>query len=281
MNSVIEKVAKGVIDASTKYTDEHKQALRDYMVKERCSHAKWMIEKILENAEIAEKEKKPLCDDTGIPQLILEVGKNRQITGRILEDIQNGIAEGLRMLPGRPMAVLGNDIERVEQTAGLSEDSGQLKPAPMIIKYIDGDLIKLHILLQGGGPEIRGKTFRIFHKRSIDTVLEEVLTWAKEGAALLGCTPCVPFIGIGRTHSEATSLMLEAMVKSDFSVQNEYEKMFTNKLNETNIGPLGIGGDTTAIATFINIGNQRASGVRIVSLRLNCIVEPRRATVLL
>jgi len=111
----------------------------------------------------------------------------------------------------------------------------------------------------------------------IDTIIE----WAVEGASKLGCTPCTPAIGIGRSHYEATSLMVEAMTKGNFMIQNEIEREITSRLNKSNIGALGLRGNVTALATFLKVGPQRASGVRIVSLRLCCGVEPRVANCML
>jgi len=166
----------------------------------------------------------------------------------------------------------------LEQCAGLYENSDALDPAPLLIKNVKEDIIRLHILMQGGGPEIRGKTFRVFHKHSISEIIGEIIKWSREGAALLGCTPCSPAIGIGRTHYEATTLMLEAMAFGRFDVQSKIEQEITAGINENSEGPMGVGGSTTALATFLRVGPQRASGVRIVSLRLCCCVEPRVAS---
>ena len=95
---------------------------------------------------------------------------------------------------------------------------------------------------------------------------------------MLGCTPSIPAIGIGRTHYEATSLLLKAIAYGNLDNQSEHEKRITNRLNKTDIGPMGFGGKTTVLGTYLNIGNQRASGVRIVSIRPSCFVEPRVAT---
>ena len=96
---------------------------------------------------------------------------------------------------------------------------------------------------------------------------------------MLGCTPSIPSIGIGRTHYEATSLLLKSIAYGSLDNQSSVEKEITERLNNTNIGPLGFGGRTTVLGTYLNIGNQRASGVRIVSIRPSCFVEPRVATI--
>ena len=95
---------------------------------------------------------------------------------------------------------------------------------------------------------------------------------------MLGCTPSIPSIGIGRTHFEATSLLLKSLAYGNLDNQSETEMQITQRLNETGIGPMGFGGKTTVLGTYLNIGNQRASGVRIVSIRPSCFVEPRVAT---
>lgn len=273
------QVKEALIRASTVFSEDKKAVMRRALETERNPNARWMLETILENAETAEKTLRPTCDDTGIPHVFLEVGGNRSVSMEMLRSIQQGIIEGLRAVPCRPMAVKGDDVQRLEQSAGLDDDPGALAPAPVFIKTVDEDVIRLHLLLQGGGPEIRGKTYRIFHQHKLSVIVDELISWATEAAGLLGCTPCTPAVGIGRTHFEAASLMLEAMAYGKFDVQNEIEQEITRRINESNIGPLGLGGGTTALATFLRVGPQRASGVRIVCLRLCCCVEPRSARV--
>jgi len=275
------KVKEALIEASTTYKENQKAAYYKAVCSETIPRAKWALEKILENSTVAEQNACPLCDDTGIPHLLLEVGRKRQVSGDMLQSISNGVALGLRELPGRPMAIKGNEVQRLDQSGGLDEDPGGMVGAPMIIKLVDEDIIRLHILMQGGGPEIRAKTHRVCHPHKLSVIIDEIVKWAIEGASQLGCTPCSPAIGIGRSHFEATSLMLEAMVYGDFAVQSPIEREITERINESNIGPVGLSGKTTALATFLRVGPQRASGVRIVSLRLCCIVEPRVASVLL
>ena len=94
----------------------------------------------------------------------------------------------------------------------------------------------------------------------------------------MGCTPSIPSIAIGRTHFEATSLLIKSIAYGNLGNQSDIELMITDRLNDTGIGPLGLGGKTTVLGCYLNIGNQRASGVRIVSVRPSCFVEPRVAT---
>lgn len=276
-----EAIASALVRGSTSYRDDQMRAWCRALEAEANPRARWVLEQIVENAETAEQRSLRLCDDTGVPHLILEIGRNEPLDAGLLDAIQRGVAQGMRRLPGRPMAVVGDDIQRLEQSQGLAEDPAALVPAPISMRTMEEAGVRLHILMQGGGPEIRGKTYRVFHQHKLSVLLDEITAWAQEASALLGCTPCTPAIGIGRSHFEATSLMLDAMAHGNFDVQSDLEREITDRINAATVGPLGLGGNTTALATFLKIGPQRASGVRIVCLRLCCCVEPRVASVLL
>lgn len=285
---IIEDVSNTIIEASTNLSKDKYNALKKAISIEDNENALWTLNQILKNYKVANKIKFPLCDDTGIPHVIIEIGENREITGNLIAQINEGIKEGLNNLPARPMAVKGNDIERIEQSKGLYDNPGQMKAASFLIdsfsddstykRDISPDTLNIHFILEGGGPEIRAKTYRIYHKRSVVNVMDTAIGWLEESLKMLGCTPSVPAIGIGRTHYEAASLLLKSIVYGNLDFQNELEEYVTERLNKTNIGPLGFGGKTTVLGSFVNIGNQRASGVRIVSVRPSCFVEPRVAT---
>ncbi|MBP3225366.1 MAG: fumarate hydratase [Methanobrevibacter sp.] len=279
---IIDKVSDSIIKASTNLSVDKENALKLAIENETNENALWVLEQILENYKVAQKTKFPLCDDTGIPHVVIELGSNREITSDLISQINEGIYQGLNKLPARPMAVKGNPIEKIEQSKGLFDDPGLMKPASFLIDNADNpDALNIHFLLQGGGPEIRAKTYRVYHKRSFEIVINEAIGWLNDSLKLLGCTPSIPAIGIGRTHYEASSLMLKAMVYGNLDNMSNEERYITQKLNETQIGPLGFGGNTTVLGAFLKIGNQRASGVRIVSVRPSCFVEPRKATLIL
>jgi fumarate hydratase subunit alpha len=274
-------VANCLVEAGTTFRKDQLKAYRNAIAKENNSNAKWVLERVLENARIAEKNTSPLCDDTGIPHVIVEMGDLLKLPAGWLAAIYLGIEQGLRLMPGRPMAVKGNDRDRIEQSKGLYKDPAKLSPAPVIVKPVPGKNLKITVLLLGGGPEIRAKTYRIFHKRSIENVLKEAAGWMASEMNNLGCTPSTLAVGIGRTHMEASALMLEAMSKGTLSRQTVWEKKVTDWINAEPVGPLGLGGATTVLGTFIKVGPLRASGVRIVSVRPCCCLEPRKATVTL
>jgi fumarate hydratase subunit alpha len=273
------KVANALIKASTTPTQDILDKYEKILETETNKNSKWIIELLLENARIAKKTKKPLCDDTGIPHILIETGKNTEIPLNLFQDIQLGIKKGLTQLPARPMAVKGDSIKRMEQKEGLYEDPSELEPAPIFIDTTSVDKIKIHILMLGGGPEIRAKTYGVFHKRNYKNITNEIINHLTTEIPSLGCTPSIPAIGIGRTHYEANTLLIKAMAKGLLNNQSDLENEITTFLNKTNIGPLNMGGKNTVLGTFIKIGPQRASGVRIVAIRPCCCVEPRRASI--
>lgn len=282
IEKVVELTSEAVIIASTTFRDDQIRAYEKAISNETNESAKWVLKRILKNAQVAERRQQyPLCNDTGTPHVYLEIGKDAELCPGFFDAIREGVRKGLRTLPTRPMAVKGEPMERLAQTKGLYDDPGELVPGPYITEAVPGDQAYITIMMLGGGPELRAKTYRIYHLKSGERVLREAVGWAVEEVARLGCTPCVPAIGIGRTHCEATALMLRALRYGRFDQQNEWERMVVDTINATRVGPLGLGGKTTALGAFIEIGPQRASGARIVCLRLGCCFDPRRATVIM
>jgi fumarate hydratase subunit alpha len=272
---LVDLVKNAVIEASTTFRKDQFYAYHKALKKETNPQASWVLELLIENARIAQENKFPLCDDTGIPHILVEVGIETSLPGNFFQELKKGVEEGLRQLPARPMAVKGNDTERIEQKVGLYGDPGKVIPPSFIVDEMDQEGVKIHVVMLGGGPEIRASTYRVFHRRDQGKVFEEVITWMISELPKLGCTPCIPAVGIGRTHFEASSLMIKAMAYGNLKKQSKVEKKITRSLNSSGIGVLGLGGSVTSLGSMIKVGPQRASGVRIVCMRPCCCVEPR------
>ena len=119
MNNIIcEKVADCLVRAGSTFREDQKEAYRKAIADEKLESACWVMRQVLDNALVAEERRSPLCDDTGIPHLFLEVGPYRNVSGELLQQIQEGVAMGLRRLPGRPMAIKGDDYARIDQSGG-------------------------------------------------------------------------------------------------------------------------------------------------------------------
>ena len=250
-NEIIKKVAACLVKAGSTFREDQKEAYCRAISTESNEGSCWVMKQVLDNALVAEKTCGPLCDDTGIPHIYIEIGKNRALTGQMLLDIKEGIRQGLRQLPGRPMAIKGDDYARIDQSGGLDEDSGALAPSPFLIRDCeDDDALRLTVLMLGGGPAIRGITQRVFHKHSVQVVIDEIVARAIPAVSQLGCSPCTLAVGIGRSQFEATSMMMEAMAKGNYNVQSDFEKIITERVNESNTGALGLGGKTSVLAPF-------------------------------
>ena len=204
-DNIVDLVKNALIKASTTFSNDKKKQYNKCLSCEKNKNAKWVLKSIIDNASVAEKNESPLCDDTGIPHIVLEIGPNVSLTGSMLIDIEKGIKEGLKKLPGRPMAIVGSDYERLGQLKGISNNPEDVEPAPFLIRRIEEDVLRLNILMFGGGPAIRAKTFRVFHKHDTNEVINTIVEWADSMVLELGCSPCTLAIGIGRSHYEASS----------------------------------------------------------------------------
>lgn len=275
---IMEDVAQAVVKASSHWREDQVACWKCAAAKETQQSARWAMDNFLRNAEAADEHHSALCDDTGTPHPFLEIGDEAVVSAGFLQAMEAGIRLGMNRVPTRPMGVKGDDLQRIDQCLGMYDEPGMLLPAPTQIRRIPGSKIRFTILMLGGGPEIRSKTQPIFHMHSVDHVVEEMINLAIPQVAALGCQPCTLSFGLGRTACEASSLSLEAMKDGRYDVQNEMEKKITDAVNAAGIGPIGLGGNTSVLATFIKIGNMRASGFRVVSMRPNCCMEIRRSS---
>lgn len=275
---VVESVADCLIRASTQFPEDRIRAYERAMESESSDTACWLMKTVLDDEEAATGSKAPLCDDTGIPHVVIELGEGAALDASLMGAIEEGVAEGLRRLPGRPMAVKGDGADRLGQTLGMHDDPSLVEMAPLVVRRMKGKGLRVHILMFGGGPAIRGRSYRIFHRHDSANVEEEIIGWAKEACSAMGCTPCTLAIGIGRSHYEAANLMVQAQVDGSYDHQSPMERRITDAVNESGVGPMGMGGRTTALATFMKIGPARASGVRIACMRPCCCFEPRIAS---
>ena len=91
MNNIVDKVAQCLIEAGSTFREDQKEAYRRAIAKEPRTSSCWVMQQVLDNALVAEKRHSPLCDDTGIPHLYLEVGTNQQVTGELIQHIHEGV----------------------------------------------------------------------------------------------------------------------------------------------------------------------------------------------
>jgi fumarate hydratase subunit alpha len=138
LKQIKDAVKACLVRAGTTFRKDQLEAYQRAVRKEKNKNARWVLEKLLENARVAKKRSFPLCDDTGIPHLFIEIGREVSLPKDWLSAISRGVAEGLRTMPGRPMAVKGNPVERIQQSKGLFKDPAKLSIAPVVVKPIKG-----------------------------------------------------------------------------------------------------------------------------------------------
>ena len=243
-------------------------ALKSALAKETNQRSRKILKAIINNAEIAKKEKLAICQDTGLPVVFGEIGQEARITGGSL---QGAISQGLELGYARgnlrrsivkdPLSRGGSGFTPLE--AGCrrqpSDASGVLPltgfiPAIIHTEIIKGDKIKLSLLPKGFGCENKSQ-IRMFKPTASIEEIKRFILEAVEKAGPDACPPFVLGIGIGGTQDYAAFLAKKALLKnivhrSQLTV-HRLEKELVKKINNLNIGPMGLGGKTTCLGVNI------------------------------
>lgn len=253
------------IEANYYIGNDIKEALKKSKEEEPYKIAEDVLDKILLNDEIAEKEKMPMCQDTGMACVFLEIGQDVHITGGLLEDaINEGVRRGYTEGYLRK-SVVKDPIDRVN-----TKDN-----TPAIIYYdiVAGDKIKITLAPKGFGSE---NMSRIGMLKPADG-LEGVKKFIIETVKLAGPNPCPPMVvgvGIGGTFDKAAYLAKKALLRPiNTSNKQEFyknlEEELLQKINELGIGPQGFGGKTTALGLNIETYPTHIAGLP-VAVNINC-----------
>lgn len=253
------------IEANYYIGNDIKEALKKSKEEEPYKIAEDVLDKILLNDEIAEKEKMPMCQDTGMACVFLEIGQDVHIIGGLLEDaINEGVRRGYTEGYLRK-SVVKDPIDRVN-----TKDN-----TPAIIYYdiVAGDKIKITLAPKGFGSE---NMSRIGMLKPADG-LEGVKKFIIETVKLAGPNPCPPMVvgvGIGGTFDKAAYLAKKALLRPiNTSNKQEFyknlEKELLQKINELGIGPQGFGGKTTALGLNIETYPTHIAGLP-VAVNINC-----------
>lgn len=241
-------VAKMAVDANYYLPDEVYTALSESYQKEESPLGKEILSQIIQNADIAKNEDRPMCQDTGMAVVFVQLGQNVQITGGILEDAINaGIAKGYTEGYLRKSMVAEPLFNR--------KNTGNNTPAIIHIESVPGD--QLHILLapKGAGSENKSALKMLVPADGVEGVKQFVL----DTVVSAGSNPCPPIvvgIGIGGTMEKAAYLAKKSLIRPivERNAHPEYAKLEAELLeliNKTGIGPQGLGGTTTALAVNI------------------------------
>ncbi len=267
VSKITEVVKNMCIDANYYLTHDVKEKIESAYKQERWPMAKEILEKILTNIDIAKKEEMPICQDTGMACVFVEIGQDVHIIGGNLKDaINEGIRQGYNEGFLRK-SVVKDPLDRINT----------MDNTPAIIYYdiVEGDKLKIKVAPKGFGSENMSQLKMLKPADGLEGIKDFVLKVVKE-AGPNPCPPIVVGIGIGGTFDKAANLAKKALVRPlNEKNNNEFyanlEKELLKEVNELGIGPQGFGGKTTALAVNIETYPTHIAGLP-VAVNINCHV---------
>ena len=218
-----------------------------------------ILRQLQENLQIAASDQIPICQDTGMAVIFLEIGQDVHLVGGDLEDavnegVRQGYTEGFLR-----KSVVGDPIIR--------ENTRDNTPAVIYTRIVKGDRVKIKVAPKGFGSENMSRVFMLKPAEGIEGVKRAVLT-AVEDAGPNACPPMVVGVGIGGTFEKCALLAKEALtreigVSSDIAYVKELEQELLDKINHLGIGPGGLGGRVTALAVHVNTYPTHIAGLPV------------------
>jgi fumarate hydratase subunit alpha len=249
--------------------------LKTALRRETGSRAKNVIRQIIENAEIARKEKISICQDTGTAIVFVEIGQSVRITGGLLDDAVNqGVRRAYRDGYFRN-SIVSDPLDR--------KNTGDNTPAVIHTEIVPGDKLKISVIAKGGGSE-NMSALKIFPPSAgIEDIKQFVVDTVKNAGAN-ACPPLVIGIGIGGTFDTVGLLAKKALLRALSSGHHvkkyaKIEKDLLAAINKTGIGPMALGGKTTALAVLIEAAPTHITSLP-VAVNLQCHAVRRNHTVL-
>jgi fumarate hydratase subunit alpha len=245
--TITKEVSRLCIEAATYIENDVLSCLKRAMNNED-GLAKEILSQIIENDELATKENVPMCQDTGITVVFVEIGNEVHINGDIYDAINKGISDGYTKGYLRKSVVKSplNRVNTKDNTPGIIH-----------IKFVMGDKLKITICPKGAGSENMSKVKMLVPADGIDGIKKFVLDTVKEAGGR-PCPPLVVGVGIGGDIEKAGLIAKEALLRpiddeSADSDANKLEKELYKDLNDLRVGPMGLGGKTTALAVKVNL----------------------------
>ena len=235
---------------------------------EKSPLGKQILGQLVDNMQIAKTEMIPVCQDTGMAVIFIEVGQDVHFTGGNIEDaINQGIREGYADGYLRK-SVVGDPLIR--------ENTRDNTPAVIHYSIVAGDKVKITLSPKGFGSENMSKVFMLKPSQGIEGVKEAVLAAVAE-AGPNACPPMVVGVGIGGTFEKCAILAKKALTRnalsqSDIPYVAELEVELLDKINKLGIGPAGLGGRMTALAVNVETYATHIAGLP-VGINICCHVN--------
>ncbi len=246
-STITKEIKRLCIEAATFIGDDVLNKIRQAKEKEK-GLAKDILDQIIENDIIAKNEFVPMCQDTGITIVFVEIGNQVFINGDLNEAINEGVRQGYTEGFLRK-SVVASPLNR--------KNTFDNTPAIIHIKYNVGDKLKLTVCPKGAGSENMSKVKMLVPADGVNGIKKFVKDTILEAGGR-ACPPLVVGIGIGGNIEKAGILAKEALLRplddeSSDSDANRLEKELLAEINELNVGPMGLGGKTTALAVKVNL----------------------------
>lgn len=249
-SSIAETVASLCQEANYFLPGDVTKALGESMEREESPLGREILKQILENAEIAARERVPLCQDCGSSVVLLEVGQDVHVKGggvyaAVEEGVRRGYTEGYlrKSMVRHPFSTRTNTKDNC--------------PPIIHTKIVPGDRLKIVLMPKGGGSENMSRLIMLLPAQGRQGIVDTVVK-AVEEAGSNPCPPVVVGVGIGGTADKAVLLAKEALLRSlgepnpDSEVA-DLEQELLQRINATGIGPQGFGGRTTALAVHVEV----------------------------
>ena len=268
----VEEISKNIkemcIEANHFLSKDMDIAMKNAVSTEKSPLGKKILSQLQDNLKIAGEDMIPICQDTGMAVVFLEIGQDVHFEGGDLEDAVNeGIRRGY---------VDGYLRKSVVKDPILRENTKDNTPGIIHYKIVPGDQVKIKVAPKGFGSENMSRVFMLKPADGIEGVKEAVLTAVKD-AGPNACPPMVVGVGIGGTFEKCALMAKDALTReggshSDIPYVKELEEELLERINKIGIGPGGLGGSTTALAVNVNTYPTHIAGLP-VAVNICCHVN--------
>ena len=271
---IADTVARLCIEANCHLGSDIEDRIESMHAQEVWPQAKEILERIIENYQIAHRENVPVCQDTGMACVFLKVGQEVHIDGNLTDAVNEGVRRGYGEGYLRK-SVVRDPLDRV--------NTGDNTPAMLYTELVPGDQIEITVAPKGFGSENMSQIKMLRPSDGVEGVIDFVAKVVQEA----GPNPCPPIIvgvGIGGTFDKAAFLAKKALMRSADQrhpdpYYAELEQKILDKINALGIGPQGFGGKTTALCVNIEKFPTHIAGLP-VAVNINCHVTRHQTEVL-
>jgi len=264
-SKITQEVARLCMEANFELEDDVQKALEKARGTEESPAGKEVLRQIIENSGIARSERMPMCQDTGLAVIFAEVGQDAHITGGGFEDaINDGVRKGYTDGYLRK-SVLADPVR--------GGNTGDNTPAVIHTTIVPGDKLKLWVVPKGGGSENMSRIAMMKPADGIEGIKRFVVDNVK-AASGNPCPPIIVGVGIGGTFERCAQLAKKALLREIGSRHPDelyaaLEKELLEMVNDLGVGPMGLGGRTTALAVHIEAAPRHIASFP-VSMNINC-----------